>query len=117
MSALPAIDIRPEHWAIVADILKHHLPHDTVWAFGSRATFTAKPYSDLDLPIIAAAPLPIALIAALEEDFTESALPFKVDVMEWAASSDRFRDIVRRNLTAVWPSANPDTTQTRQTEA
>lgn len=103
MSAMPAIDVSPQHWAIVADILKRHLPHQTVWAFGSRATFTAKPFSDLDLAVIGTEPLPLAVLAALEEEFTESALPFKVDVMDWAASSDRFREIVQRNHAVVWP--------------
>jgi type I restriction enzyme S subunit len=43
MADTPRIDIRPEHWAIVQDILHQHVPQYAVWAFGSRARGTAKP--------------------------------------------------------------------------
>lgn len=49
MSAVPKIDVSPEQWAIVRDILREHVPDHEVWAFGSRATWTAKRHSDLDL--------------------------------------------------------------------
>jgi predicted nucleotidyltransferase len=45
----PLIDIRPDHWVIVRDILQRHVPQFEVWAFGSRATWKAKEYSDLEL--------------------------------------------------------------------
>jgi type I restriction enzyme S subunit len=47
----PNIDIRPDHWKIVRDILQKHVPEYEVWAFGSRAKKTAKKHSDLDLCI------------------------------------------------------------------
>ena len=47
----PPVDMRPEHWAMVQDILRRHAPDCDVWAFGSRARHTAKPYSDLDLAL------------------------------------------------------------------
>lgn len=108
---LPKIEISPKHWAIVAAILQQHLPHATVWAFGSRAKFAAKPYSDLDLAVIGDQPLSLSALAALEHDFTESALPFKVDVIDWATTSESFRDIVCQSRVVVWPPkcvANPN---------
>ncbi len=72
----PPIDIRPDHWTIVRDILNRHLPQYEVWAFGSRTKGTARPYSDLDLAIIADVPLPLDVTAALAEDFSESDLPW-----------------------------------------
>jgi len=46
------IDISPEQLAIVQGILKDHLPKGTLaWAFGSRVTWTAKPFSDLDIAL------------------------------------------------------------------
>lgn len=103
MAALPKLEISPQHWAIVAEILQRHLPHTTVWAFGSRARFSAKPYSDLDIAIIGETPLPLSTLAALEHDFTESALPFKVDVVDWATTGESFRDIIRQSHVVVWP--------------
>ena len=50
--AVPDIDVTPEQWVIVADILRKNVPHHDVWAFGSRAKHTAKPFSDLDLAVL-----------------------------------------------------------------
>lgn len=104
MAPLPKIEISPAHWAIVAEILRRHLPNRTIWAFGSRARFNAKPYSDLDLAIIGESPLSLSELAALEHDFTESALPFKVDIVDWATTSESFRGIIRQTHVVVWPS-------------
>lgn len=103
MVSLPKLEISPAHWAIVAEILQRHLPRNTVWAFGSRARFAAKPYSDLDLAIIGDSPLSLSKLAALEHDFTESALPFKVDIVDWATTSESFRDIIRQAHVVAWP--------------
>lgn len=95
--AKPAIDISPEQWKIVQGILQAHIPQHTVWAFGSRATGRAKPYSDLDLAIIGSAPLGMATHATLADAFSESDLPWKVDLVEWAKTSEAFRRIISRD--------------------
>ena len=100
-AALPPIDIRPEHWAIVRDILDKHVRGYAVWAFGSRARHTARQYSDLDLAVITETPLPGAVTSALAEDFTESDLPWKVDVLDWATTGAAFRKIVERDRVVV----------------
>lgn len=98
---VPSIDIRPDHWRIVRGILQKHVPQHEVWAFGSRAKGTAKPYSDLDLAIIANVPLPLSVSAALADDFSESDLPWKVDVVDWATTSGEFRRIIERDKVVV----------------
>jgi len=98
---IPLIDIRPDHWEIVRDILQKHVPRYEVWAFGSRAKWTAKPYSDLDLAIITEAPLPSGESAALADDFSESDLPWKVDVVDWAVTTETFRQIIARDKVVV----------------
>jgi predicted nucleotidyltransferase len=103
MNLVPKIEISPAHWATVAEILQRHLSNRTVWAFGSRAKFTAKPYSDLDLVIVSDQSMPLSTLATLEHDFTESDLPFKVDVLDWATTSDVFRNIIQQTHTIVWP--------------
>ncbi len=97
----PAIDIRPDHWQIVRHILRLHVPQYAVWAFGSRAKWTAKPHSDLDLAIITDKPLPLSVSAALADDFSESNLPWKVDVVDWAATSESFRKVIERDKVVV----------------
>jgi len=101
MADVPLIDIRPDHWEIVRAILHTHVPQYEVWAFGSRATWQAKPYSDLDLAILTDEPLPLALSAALADAFSESDLPWRVDVLDWATTSPSFRAIVQRDKVVV----------------
>lgn len=97
----PLIDIHPDHWAIVRRILQKHVPQYAIWAFGSRAKWSAKEYSDLDLAIITDKPLPLSVSAALEEDFSESDLPWKVDVVDWATTSDAFRKVIENTKVVV----------------
>ncbi len=97
MDEVPPIDVRPDLWAIVRDILHRQVPGYEVWAFGSRATGNAKRYSDLDLAVISETALPLAVQAALEEAFSESDLPWRVDVLDWATTSPAFRAIILRD--------------------
>ena len=91
----PLIDISPENWRIVRDILQRYVPDREVWAFGSRAKWTAKEFSDLDIAIIGDKPLSIALTADLREAFQESALPFKIDIVDWASITPSFRQVIQ----------------------
>ena len=97
----PIIDIRPDHWNIVQGILQKHVPQCEVWAFGSRATWKAKEFSDLDLAIISDQPLSLDISASLRDDFSESDLPWKVDVVDWATTSESFRKIIERDGVVV----------------
>lgn len=101
------IDISPEQLAIVQGILKDHLPKGTLaWAFGSRVTWTAKPFSDLDIALEGTAPLAPDVLIDLEEAFEASDLPWKVDVIDLNAVSPEFRAIVeRQRVPADWGEA------------
>ncbi|MBM2812088.1 MAG: hypothetical protein HW416_2847 [Chloroflexi bacterium] len=92
-----ALDLRPDHLAIVRAILKKQAPGYEVWAFGSRGTGNAKRYSDLDLAIITEAPLSFGVGACLQEAFSESELPFRVDIVDWSTASPAFRAIIAQN--------------------
>ncbi|NDU80023.1 MAG: nucleotidyltransferase domain-containing protein [Ferrovum sp.] len=97
----PLIDIRPDQWIIVQDILQKHVPQYEVWAFGSRAKWTAKKYSDLDLAVITDKPLTLEVSSHLNDDFSESDLPWKVDVVDWSTTSESFRKIIERDRVKV----------------
>jgi len=97
MPDLPPIDIQPAHWEIVQDILHRHAPGYEVWAFGSRARGQAKRYSDLDLAVVGAEPLPLSVRTALNEAFSESDLPWRVDVVDWTTTSPSFQAIIARD--------------------
>jgi len=88
------IDILPGHLKIIKNVLAERVPDCKVLAFGSRVTWTAKKYSDLDLAIVSSMPLPPLTMALMKEDFSESDLPFKVDVLDWATTSEEFRMVI-----------------------
>ena len=101
MTDQPLIDISPQNWRIVRDILQRHVPDREVWAFGSRAKWTAKDFSDLDIAIIDDEPMSISLMADLREAFQESALPFKIDIVDWAAITPLFRKVIEVNKVSL----------------
>ncbi|MDE3012228.1 MAG: nucleotidyltransferase domain-containing protein [Pseudomonadota bacterium] len=89
----------PQEAAIVQQILAAHLPDREVRAFGSRAGGPCRPHSDLDLVIMGEQPVTLDVIATLREAFSESDLPWKVDLLDWASTSEEFREVVaRRNV-------------------
>lgn len=100
------IQLAPEHLAIVREILDRRLPGREVWVFGSRARGTARPPSDLDLAVIGPTPLDGRLLAETEGDFSDSDLPFRVDLVDWAAAGERFREIIRDRHEVLCPGQN-----------
>ena len=89
------IDLPAEHRRLVLSILRANLqPSTKVWVFGSRASGRARRYSDLDLAIDAGRPLTLDEIAALAEVFSDSDLPYKVDVVDWNDLEDRWRQTI-----------------------
>lgn len=96
------LDIRPDHLAIVRQILQRHIPHYEVLAFGSRVRGNAKPYSDLDLVVMTAKqPLTLAEHADLADAFSESDLPWKVDLADWCLIDDEFKEIIRQQYYVI----------------
>ena len=95
------IDLSAQQLTEVCTILSAHVPELTVWAFGSRVTGTAREYSDLDLALITTEPLPLGTMADLVACFEESSLPFKVDLVDWACTSDNFRNIIMANKVVI----------------
>jgi predicted nucleotidyltransferase len=91
----------PGELEIVREILRRHVPGREVWAFGSRVKGKARTFSDLDLAVLGDQPLALSVRADLAEDFSESDLPFKVDIVDWATTSERFREIIRAEYVVV----------------
>ncbi|MEW5875165.1 MAG: nucleotidyltransferase domain-containing protein [Candidatus Zixiibacteriota bacterium] len=106
MTDAPNIDISPPQWEIVRAILQRHIPDREVWAFGSRVTGTARQYSDLDLVIFGDEPVGLAVMSALREDFSESELPFKVDLVEWATTGAAFRKVIEKDKVVIKGQGN-----------
>jgi uncharacterized protein len=85
------IDILPKDLEIVRAIVSHFVRGKEVRAFGSRTSGNARRHSDLDLVIMTEQPLDVAAIAKMTEAFSDSVLPFKVDVLDGASLEETFR--------------------------
>ncbi len=90
------IDLAPDQLETVKRILAAHARDAEVRAFGSRVTWTAKDYSDLDLVLVGERKLTLAEMSGLREAFEESDLPMRVDVLDWHAISPEFRAMIEQ---------------------
>ena len=104
---MPKIDVSAKDLKVVLRILQAHAPECEVWAFGSRVAKTAKKFSDLDLVLMTPRPLEAMRFIELKEAFSESDLPFRVDVLDWSGVNEKFREIIRHNYVIVQKAA-PD---------
>ena len=107
-----SIDLNPNYLATVERILGEHVPECEVRAFGSRATWTAKDYSDLDLAVVGKGPLDRITLGRLKESFEESNLPMRVDVLDWHSISDNFHSEIGRNYVVVQTGVKQVTART-----
>lgn len=95
------IEISLQHWQEVQKILQPWLAEYTVWAYGSRATFTAKKFSDLDLAFVGSRPLDLASLAKLTIAFEESNLPWRVDILDWATATPEFKHLIQNHWVRI----------------
>ena len=95
------IDLKPHHLEEVQQILAQHVPDCEVRAFGSRANWTAREYSDLDLAIVGDEPLDWRVLGKLQDAFEESDLPITIDVLDWHSTPANFREIIESDYTVV----------------
>lgn len=100
MSESPTItlDLPQKYLKQVKALLRAHVPHAEVWAYGSRVTGSSHAASDLDL-VLRNLKNPLeetSTLYELKEAFTESNLPIRVDIMDWARIPESFRREIER---------------------
>ena len=88
------IAVSDAEWKIIQNILNKFIPNFEVWAFGSRARFTQKPFSDLDIAVINNVPIELSKMADLHNAFSDSDLPYKVDIVDWQNTAKDFQDLI-----------------------
>ena len=93
----------PHEWLIILDILRTHLGSRPVYAFGSRVRGKVKQYSDLDLLIEDKPPVTNDSLALLNEKFSESDLPYKVDIVLESEISGEFKKLVHQHAVPIFP--------------
>ena len=86
--------VSPAEMEMILAIIKKHVPECDVLAFWSRFKGTHNDASDLDLAIVGKEKLGLSLLGSIKEDFMESGIPFKVDILDYHSISQAFRKIV-----------------------
>ncbi len=78
------LDLAPEDLALTRAILSAHLPGARVRAFGSRVTGKARPFSDLDLVVLADEVFTEPAFREARQALEDSNLPIRVDLLRWS---------------------------------
>jgi predicted nucleotidyltransferase len=86
--------IEERHLKIIQDILKKY-PY-RFYIFGSRSRGDNKKFSDLDLGYTSN--VDWKTLIKLEEEFEESDIPYKVDLVNLDKSSAEFRESIKDDL-------------------
>ena len=100
MAVTVALDLTPRQLDTVRALLARCLPGTGAWVYGSRARWTSRPDSDLDL-VVFAEPGQARAVSDLREAFDESDLPFRVDLFVWDEVPDAFRQEIEREHVAL----------------
>ncbi len=95
------IDLDEKYLQEVKAILKEHVPDCEVRAYGSRVRDKAWKYSDLDLAIVGTKKIDQRKLIVIKEALAESDLPIMVDVLDWHAISDEFRNVIEKEYEIV----------------
>ncbi len=97
-----ALDLSHAELTIVRDILRAHLPLGcNAYVSGSRATASARRYSDLDLALESDRPLSLDTLGEITEAVSDSDLPYKVDVIDLRSVDPAFRARIEPDMIAL----------------
>ena len=100
MGVIHNIELSAEQSEIVLNLLQKYLPNTTVWTFGSRVKQTSSPKSDLDLVVFTTQDQRNQ-VELLREDFEESDLTCRVDLLIWDELSKAFQSEIMRNYSVL----------------
>lgn len=95
MPSSRTIHVSPQELDEIKAILRAVLKDKRVLVFGSRARGTHRKTSDLDLAIEGKASLSLADRSKLELQFSESSLPFRVDIVDLHTADESFRTLIQ----------------------
>ena len=77
----------------IRTIIRSHVPDPSyrLFVFGSRATGTARKFSDMDIGIQGDVPVPSAALEYIREDLENSSIPYKVEVVDFTIVEPTFK--------------------------
>ena len=98
-----SLALRPQHLAMLRDVLQQHLPQAEVWAYGSRVNGNGPDASDLDLVVRQPNDLKQQTheLGETQEAMSESNLPIRVEIVDWARIPASFQREIEQAYVVV----------------
>ena len=94
------LDLDHAQLKAIQQILNNFLPPGSeIYAYGSRVKSKARRYSDLDLVI--KTKISRSAKALIEEAYSDSDLPFLVDISNWIDLSEEFQQNIDKELVKI----------------
>ncbi len=90
---------------LIETLDKHLTPESyQLFVFGSRSQEAlCKTHSDLDIAVMMDSAIPRKTLFNIEEDFEESNLNYRVDLLDLHRISESFKQTIRHKLIAISP--------------
>ena len=104
-----SLDLPQKYLEQVKALLRAHVPHVEVWVYGSRVNGSGHAASDIDLVLRNPQNLQeeTSALSDLKEASTESNLPIRVDIMDWARIPESFHREIERAHVVVQEGYKP----------
>ena len=89
-----------ESLEFIRKTIRKHLPEEEYEAFvyGSRADGTAQRWSDIDVGVRGEKQISGLLLENMREELEKSDIPYKVEVVDFAKVSDKFRNFALKEV-------------------
>lgn len=88
--------ISPEDKRFIIGIIGQQLPKAKILAFGSRILGNAERYSDMDVAVDNGSPITLLKLFELSELFSESELPYKIDLTDYNRVTPEFQKLIKK---------------------
>lgn len=97
-----AILLEPSQLETIQHILKVHFDGLQVLAYGSRVSgVNITPESDLDIAVVSEKPISFEEMVSVEKAFSDSNLPFRVDIVDWAKLPESLQKTIKKECIAI----------------
>ena len=94
------LQLEKKYWEIIQKVLSKY-PYK-FYAYGSRVKGNAWKLSDLDLCYFE--DVPSGIVCEIREEFTQSNLPFMVELVNWKSMRPAFQRTIEKDLMLIFSS-------------
>lgn len=93
--------LEKRHLDFILQVLQKNIPQEDAkfYIFGSRAKGNYKEYSDIDIAVkLGKETLSADILGKILIEFSDSTLPYEVDIVDLNAIDDKFKNLIKDSL-------------------